>query len=377
MAAKRLKLTSTDADSAAVQAAAQVVNAGGIAVMPLETVYCAMARVDHTQALADLRRLRSLPADKPIALHVADAKSAEQYIDPPSPYQHYLMSRLWPGPVGMVFAVSREKREEVTARLAVAEHDVYDAGQITIRCPAHAVARKVVGACPHPLAAVPAADGALDVGALPQELLNKVEIVLDDGPVRHGRPSTIIRAGERDFQIVRQGVFDRRILEKMLQTTILFVCSGNTCRSPMAQAIARKVLADWLNVPEKQLEQAGYQVISAGTSTLGGSPAAAYAIEAVREYGADLSAHRSRPLTQQLISQATVIFVMAQNHADAVLAADPSASDKVMLLDSHGDIEDPIGGELALYKNLARKIKGVIENRLADRSLLGAGEVKK
>jgi protein-tyrosine phosphatase len=79
----------------------------------------------------------------------------------------------------------------------------------------------------------------------------------------------------------------------------------------------------------------------------------------------DLSRHRSRALSVELIHQADVIYAMSQSHAKAVASLVPGAADKVSNLDPNGDIEDPIGGEVSLYIAVAERIKKLIEQRLA------------
>jgi L-threonylcarbamoyladenylate synthase len=164
---------------------------------------------------------------------------------------------------------------------------------------------------------------------------------------------------------MRAGVYDERIIDRLLRTTILFVCSGNTCRSPMAEAIARKYLADRFSISPDELENKGINVISAGSYALPGARAAEPAVEALRSMGADLSRHRSRPLTVELIHQADAIYTMSHNHLRAVASLVPAAADKVSNLDPDGDIEDPIGGDLSLYIEVADRIKSLIEKRLA------------
>jgi protein-tyrosine phosphatase len=168
------------------------------------------------------------------------------------------------------------------------------------------------------------------------------------------------------YEIVRSGIYDERIIERLLRTTVLFVCSGNTCRSPMAEAIARRVLADRLHVSEDELENKGISVISAGSFALPGARATPAAIDAVKAMGADLSKHRSRPLSVELIHQADVIYTMSKNHAQAVAALVPSASQKTRTLDPDKDVEDPIGGDLSLYQELAVELKKLIEKRLEE-----------
>src|SRR5438067_1534332 len=124
------------------------------------------------------------------------------------------------------------------------------------------------------------------------------------GPTKFAKPSTIVRVGAESYQVVRQGVYDERIIEKMLRTTVLFVCSGNTCRSPMSEAIARRLLAEKLGVAEADLEKKGIVVMSAGASAMHGARATPQAVEAVKGLGADLSRHRSQPLSVELIHRA-------------------------------------------------------------------------
>jgi protein-tyrosine phosphatase len=194
-----------------------------------------------------------------------------------------------------------------------------------------------------------------------------IDLVLDAGAPRFSKPSTIVRVHKDSYEIVRAGIYDQRIIERLLRTTILFVCSGNTCRSPMAEAITRHLLSEKLHVPEDDLEKKGLQVVSAGAMAMPGTRAAAPAIDAVRGLGADLTRHRSRPLTVELIHQADVIYVMSRAHGRAVTSLVPSATEKVATLDPQGDIEDPIGGDVALYQRLAGELRTLIEQRLREK----------
>jgi protein-tyrosine phosphatase len=139
----------------------------------------------------------------------------------------------------------------------------------------------------------------------------------------------------------------------------------------MAEAITRKVLADHLKVQPSQLEQAGYIIRSAGTMALHGAPATPNAIEAVRALGADLSGHRSQPLTPELAQNADRIFAMGQSHLQAIRQTLSTAIVRSSTLDPKGDIDDPIGGDLGLYRALAAEILSIVQQRLADRSLFG------
>ena len=135
----------------------------------------------------------------------------------------------------------------------------------------------------------------------------------------------------------------------------------------MAEALAKSALAKKLNITIDELDKRGITVISAGSFTIPGARATPQAVEAVKVLGVDLSRHRSRPLTVELVHQADVIFTMSRAHAAAVMALVPSALDKTLTLDPGGDIEDPIGGDLSLYQELAGQMQILLEKRLEEK----------
>lgn len=127
----------------------------------------------------------------------------------------------------------------------------------------------------------------------------------------------------------------------------------------MAEAIARALLAE-------AGDATGTVIRSAGTSAATGVPATPEALRALGRLGIDGSAHRSEPLTAELIASADVIFTMTESHARAALAIDPGAAHKLLPVDPAGDVPDPIGGPQQVYDATAARLREAIARRLKE-----------
>jgi protein-tyrosine-phosphatase len=150
---------------------------------------------------------------------------------------------------------------------------------------------------------------------------------------------------------------------------ILFVCTGNTCRSAIAEALARKVIV------ERGLSDV--ELYSAGTSAWDGAPASDGALLVGMERNIDLSQHRSQTLTRELVSDADLILAMGPHHLERIEALG-GAGKAYLVTDfasrgaSSRPVNDPIGGELELYRatvdELEQEVRRVFDRITADRS---------
>lgn len=155
------------------------------------------------------------------------------------------------------------------------------------------------------------------------------------------------------------------------QRLFLFVCSGNTCRSPMAAAIANAEIAARLRIPFEALETVNVRALSAGVSARVGAPLTDEAAEVLRSLSVPVKPHAARNLTLELAEQAELIFCMTSAHRKAVVEMLPSVASKTYCLSTEADVDDPIGKGMAAYVACAHQIQNLVRLRL-DEFGLGA-----
>jgi protein-tyrosine phosphatase len=357
----------------AVREAASCLAGGGVVVFPTETVYGVGARATDPKALAKLRDLKQRPDEKPFTVHIGSRGAVDQYVPGLQGVGRRLTEKAWPGPLTLIFDVPEAQNAPVI-RESSSEHvpAMYHEGTIGIRCPDDHIAAAILNEAAVPVVAASANPGGAPAPVTAQEAIatldGQVDLILDTGRTRYARASTIVHVRNDGYELLREGVLDERTIRRLSHLYIVVVCSGNTCRSPMAAGMLRRMLAQRLGLGDKELEQHGYHIESAGVSGIGGSPPATAAVEVLRDRNIDITGHRSQPLTLEQAHRADYIFAMTRAHLDAVRSLAPAAAERVRLL-AEQDIEDPIGEGPAVYARCADQIERALRERLQEIAL--------
>jgi protein-tyrosine phosphatase len=352
-----------------VHRAAGALAEGDVVAFPTDTVYALAASGLIPEAVEKLCRSKKLGDGRPMTLAVRGAGEALDWVPEMSSLGRRLTRRCWPGPVTLVFGGAGGG---LASRLPEAvRRRVCPSGSVGLRAPAHRALLGALQLLPGPLVLSSAnptgAPPATTAPAVVEALGEDVGVVIDDGPTPLGRSSTVVRVDGGGWSVLREGPVSAEEVGLQTACLVVFVCTGNTCRSPLAEGLFKKKLADRLGCAADELPGRGFLVISAGLAAMMGGAAAAEAVEAATAYGADLSGHASRPLTPELAAQADYLVAMTRGHLQTLAAACPGAGVRARLLSPVGeDVSDPIGGEQQVYRDCAAQIWGCLDHLAAD-----------
>jgi len=356
-----------------VHRAAQALVEGKLVAFPTETVYGLAARALDEDMVRKLSEVKGRKTGHPLPVAIRSAAEARDYAPDLSPLARRLARRCWPGPVTLVVTDSHPdslvRQLPRSVRQAVSPYQT-----VGLRVPGHQVLLDVLQMIAGPLTLTSAnRTGQPDprtAEEVYEALGDDVDMILDDGPSRFGQPSSVVRVHENRFEVLRSGVVPEQALERLSRLMILFVCTGNTCRSPMAELMMQKLLGQHLGCSPDEVENRGIVVASSGIAAMMGGRATEEATEAMLESGLDLTNHETQPLTAPLVQHADFIFTMTNAHRHAILTQWPDAAERTHLLTpDNSDVSDPIGGTIESYRKCAAQIRTSLEARIEELGL--------
>jgi protein-tyrosine phosphatase len=356
-----------------VHQAVQALVEGRVVAFPTETVYGLAASALNEDAVGRLLKVKSRQWGHPLTLAIKSPEEAFDYVPQAGPLARRLANRCWPGPVTLV--LDDDHPDSLLQRLPdKVRAAVSPSGTVGLRVPGHRLFLEVLQLLAGPAVLSSAnrtgCPDSVTAEEVVESLGDDVELVLDDGRCQFGQPSSVVRVGKSGIQMLREGVVTDSTLKRLSSFMIVLVCTGNTCRSPMAELLCRKILADKLKCPYNELDEQGVIVMSAGIAAGMGSRASTEAVTIMSERHLDLSQHVSQPITDRLVRHADLILTMTRGHREGVVTHWPDAASKTHLLSVDGhDVADPIGGSAEFYRSCAAEIEAYLVQRVEELNL--------
>lgn len=350
-----------DNPRAVLQRSVRALTEGDLVVFPTETGYQVAAAALNADAVARLPVRRGGPEEPAWSVAVRDCGDALDWVPGMGKLGQRLARRCWPGPVVFVFEAA--VAEGIASRLPqTVREQLCPDDSLSLCMPGHDAVLQALNSLSGPmvLAGIRDEEGRITVTAdqAVEALGQAAALVIDDGPSAHAVDATRVRVNGQHWHILREGAIAGAVLQQMSPCRILFVCTGNTCRSPLAEVLCKKLLAERLACAPEELPARGFIVQSAGLAAMLGADAAPEAVDVARDLGADLASHRSQPLTADLLVQADYLIAMTRSHVRSLSAHVAGLGPQPRLLSGNGeDVADPIGCDRAVYWECAQEIQ--------------------
>jgi protein-tyrosine phosphatase len=345
-----------------VRPTVEALRQGGLVGLPTASGYLVAANATDAAAIDHLR-VGPGGADFRPELIAAKPGDIERWAGSLPGDVSRILSRLWPGPLRL--NVPPRKGNATESAIASAAHD----DRLAFHLPAHSAVEAVLATTDFPVLAR-ALDNPPGSQATAEQLASAwgdgLALVVDAGPIEV-QAVTALSVDRDGWRIEEEGSLSSSAIAVAAARWIVFVCTGNTCRSPMTEALCKSLLGQRLGCTAEELPSRGWCILSAGVAAYPGDGPTPEAVAALDELGVDVSAHRSQPLSPALAAHADHLIAMTRGHLLAVLTRFPVIGGSMRLLGgAEGDLDDPIGGGPDVYAACAQTILHHLDRMLTE-----------
>lgn len=347
--AEILKIDPYYPENEKITKAANFIKKGKLVALPTETVYGLGVAGLNPEVIKLLFEVKKRPKGKPIPLLISDFSDMER-LGKDIPQEAWKVTdKFWPGPLTIVLFATELVPDIIKGKNLT----------VGIRIPDNKIALSLIKSSQTPIACSSANISGDKEPTTVQEVIaslqNKIDLIINGGKTKIGLPSTVLDLTGKKPTIIRQGAIKaKELLEVLKAKHILFVCTGNTCRSIIAEQLFFKMAKE---------ENLLVEVNSAGTSAINKGDVSSLTLKTLEKEGIISSSKTfSKPLTERMIKKADLILVMEDYHLKKVLDISPSAKKKTFFLTEYAGLEkkeilDPMGSSWEGYETCLIEIK--------------------
>jgi len=341
-----------------IEKVVEILKSGGVVAVPTETVFGLVADARNEEAVRKIYSIKERPEDKPFTAFVRDVELVEKLGEYSHPSVVNLIEKFMPGPLTIILKAGSDAPPPIISKEE----------KVGIRIPDHPVVKEILEKIDFPLASTsanisgkPPLFSFKDVKRI---LGDKVDYVVEEDASGQ-LPSTVLDVSGSVPVLKRKGPISLLDIEGTLGDEIkfsgdlildiIFLCTGNTCRSPMAAWILKNKLGEELIL--------NVEVVSRGTDAASGMPMNEFAVEVLKEKGYRVGPHFSQRLTESDIKAADIIYCMEKYHLERVKEMSDKNVAKMFSPDGE-EVPDPIGHQLSFYRIVREMIDHTIERHI-------------